>query len=849
MSKTLSEVLPASQVVTDPVELITYEVDAGLDRGAPEGVVFPQAEQDVVRVARWATEHNVALIARGAGTGLSGGAIADRGGVIVEFSRMNRLLELDVNGRSAVVEPGILNLAVDDIVKKQGLYYPPDPASQRASTIGGNVAENAGGPHCFKYGVTTNYVTGLRAVLPGGRVVRVGGRALDYPEYDFVGAIVGSEGTLALITSIDVRLVQNPPGVKTMMAVFDSLEQAGQAVSAVIAAGLVPATMEMMDHHIARIIEEYAHPGLPMDADAILIIETDGYPASLDTQIEEVADILQAHGGRGIRIAQSVEERERIWFARKSAAGAFSRFAPAYYLVDITVPRSRLAETLAEVNKICERYHVHAGHVFHAGDGNLHPLIAIMHPEDPQQVQDAQNAGKEMVKVGVSKDGSLTGEHGVGTEKRQYMPMMYSGAELAAMWDIKQVFDPRGLFNPGKVFPSQFPPVVQARNDMAVPRDPFTPTSAEQAAEGLAALSKAGRRVRIGNVDNRDDHAEIRLSTSALTGIKAYAPDDLYVTVGAGTLLEEIQTFLARDRKQIPIASPRKDATIGGIVASNSNAPLRMRYGGIRDLVLAMTVALGDGRVIRAGRPVVKNVAGYDMPKVFIGSYGTLGLLTDVTLKLIPQPRARQTLLVPVDDLAQGMKWAGQLLPLALVASGIVVAKSMTDAPYLLAYTAEGIREDVETEFERVRAVLKANGAPSPTQVETPTATGLWIDLLGSHADNMQLRIGIPPKDLARYVQTQMTGLESGGFLADIASGLAYATTTAQEIEASRVWVDALRRPALEHGGYAVVTHVPAALRAGLERWGYQPQTLDLMRALKARWDPAGILNPGEFVA
>ena len=900
MSKTLIEVLPASQVVTDPVELITYEVDAGLDRGAPEGVVFPQSEDDVVRVARWATEHNVALIARGAGTGLSGGAIADRGGVIVEFSRMNRLLELDVNGRGAVVEPGILNLAVDDLVKKQGLYYPPDPASQRASTIGGNVAENAGGPHCFKYGVTTNYVTGLRAVLPGGRVVRVGGRALDYPEYDFVGAMVGSEGTLGLITSIDVRLVQNPPGVKTMMAVFDSLEQAGQAVSAVIAAGLVPATMEMMDHHIARIIEEYAHPGLPMDADAILIIETDGYPASLDTQIEEVADILQAHGGRGIRIAQSAEERERIWFARKSAAGAFSRFAPAYYLVDITVPRSRLAETLAEVNKICERYHVHAGHVFHAGDGNLHPLIAIMHPEDPQQVQDAQNAGKEMVKVGVSKDGSLTGEHGVGTEKRQYMPMMYTGAELAAMWDVKQVFDPRCLFNPGKVFPSQFPAVVQARNDGPVPGDPFTPTSAEQAAEGLAALSKAGRRVRIGSGDG----ADVRLSSSALTGVKAYAPDDLYVTVGAGTLLEEIQTFLARDRKQIPIASPRKDATIGGIVASNSNAPLRMRYGGIRDLVLAMTVALGDGRVIRAGRPVVKNVAGYDMPKIFIGSYGTLGLITDVTLKLIPQPRARQTLLVPVDDLARGLTWAEQLLPLALVASGIVLCKgagergsggesviattevatsvgsgfgggevgsvrsrrsqaisnaqlgiasqtplAMTDAPYLLAYTAEGIREDVETEFQRVREVLTNIGAPSPTQVETPTATGLWIDLLGSHTDDIQLRIGIPPKDLARYVQSQTAAVHTGGFCADIASGLVYATTTAQEIDASRAWVDALRRPALELGGYAVVVHAPAALRAGLDRWGYQPETLDLMRALKARWDPAGILNPGEFVA
>ena len=853
----LLNVLPTHQIVTDPVELITYEVDAGLDRGKPAAVVLPHTTEDVVRLARWAAENNIPLIARGAGTGLSGGAVAERGGVIVSFSRMNRLVELDASGRRAVVEPGVLNLALDEQVKVQGLYFPPDPASQRASTIGGNAGENAGGPHCFKYGVMTNYVMGLQIVLADGRAIRVGGRALDYPEYDFAGLIVGGEGTLGMVTSFDLRLVRNPPGVKTMMAIFDSVEQAGVAVSAVIAAGLVPATMEMMDRNITRIIEEYTHAGLPADADAVLIIEADGHLAGLDTQIEEVADILTVHGGRDLRIAQSADERDRIWLARKSAAGAMTRLAPAYYLVDITVPRSRLAETLTEVNQVFNRSGLRVGYVFHAGDGNLHPFILLPHPEDQQLVETAVRAGQETVAIGVAKDGSITGEHGVGIEKREFMAMMYSGAELAAMWDVKQVFDPRGLMNPGKVFPTKMPEVAKVRGDGLPQGDVFAPATAEEAARGLVALSKAGRSVHIGQPSAVDSQRSgIGLSTLALSGIKKFAPDDLYVSVGAGTPLADLQAFLEREKKLSPLASPWAGATVGGIVAANMNAPLRMRYGSIRDLVLCATVALADGRVIRAGRPVVKNVAGYDMPKVFVGSFGTLGLITDVTLKLTPMPRARRTALVPVDDPSRGLAWSGQLLPLALVASAIVLAKipnpqsPIPNSRYVLAYTAEGIREDVNAELDQVKQTLRAAGAPAPIEVEAPTGTDLWTALLGySSVQSLQMRVGVAPKDLAAYVQAQAAPLESGAFLADVASGLVYAVATMEEVARARAWVDALRKPALSAGGYAVVINAPESLHGALDVWGYQPQTLELMRALKARWDPAGILNPGEFVA
>src|SRR6202790_3349096 len=301
----LESLLQKGQVFTDAASLLTYEVDAGVDRGTPDGVVLPHSAQDVARIVRWAAEHHVALVGRGAGTGLSGGAVAEHGGLIVEFSRMNRLLELDTYGRAALVEPGIINLYVDEQVRAHGLYFPPDPASQRASTIGGNVSENSGGPHCFKYGVMTNYVTGMQVVLADGRIVQVGGRALDYPEYDFCGVLTGSEGMLVLMTAINARLVRNPPGIKTMLAVFDSVEQAGIATSAVIAAGLIPATMEMMDQKIIAIVEAWLHAGLPTEAAAMLIIEVDGYPESLDTQIEEITSILHSNGGHDLRVAAS----------------------------------------------------------------------------------------------------------------------------------------------------------------------------------------------------------------------------------------------------------------------------------------------------------------------------------------------------------------------------------------------------------------------------------------------------------------------------------------------------------------------------------------------------------------
>ncbi|HXF64037.1 MAG TPA: FAD-linked oxidase C-terminal domain-containing protein [Caldilineaceae bacterium] len=853
---TLTQLFDPRQLALDPASLITYEVDAGYDRGRPDGVFFPESIEDVVRLVQWAGRARVPLIARGAGTGLSGGAVAEHGGLILSFARMNRVVELDAAGRSAVVQAGMVNLALDALVKEAGLYYPPDPSSGRSSVIGGNIGENAGGPHCFKYGVTTNYVTGLEVVLADGQAVHLGGRALDYPEYDFCGLVVGSEGTLAVVVQADVRLIRNPPGVKTMMVAFDSEEQAGHAVSAVIAAGLAPATLEMMDQRIMRIIEAYVPVGLPVNRQAALIVEVDGYPAGLDSQMEEIADILTAHGGSELRIAESEDERQQIWYGRKSAAGALSRLAPNFYLVDITVPRSRLADTLAAVNAIADRYRLTLGHVFHAGDGNLHPCISF-DARDEDERERVFAACAEIVRACVERDGSITGEHGVGIEKRAYMPMMYSGAELAAMTEIKALFDPHGLLNPGKIFPAELPAADYAQPGALPSGDTFTPTSAAEAASGLAALAAAGKTVRIGGAAGGDRRgADFWLSTAAFNGVSVFAPDDLYVTAGAGTPLAELQAFLAERGMQAPLVSPWPAATIGGLVAANVNSPQRLRYGGLRDLLLATTVALADGRVIRAGRPVVKNVAGYDLAKLLIGSYGTLGVLADVTLKLLPRPRSRRTFALAVDDPAQGLGWAAATAPVWLATAGVVLCQGLAlpgvrAAPYTLVWTVEGLAEDVAAEWEALQAALQTAGAPTPLETApAPSAADLWADCIGAAGPaDLVVRVGVPPGRLLDYWrQLPAPVREAARWCLDGGNYLAYAIYRGGDGAAAAAWLDGVRGPALARGGYAIAIQTPAAWQTELDPWGYRPAAYRLMRALRARWDPAGVLNPGDFI-
>lgn len=836
---------PSRQLITDPAELITFEVDAGFDRGKPDAVFYPENAADVSKFVRWARANGLPVVARGAGTGLSGGAVPERGGVIAEFARVKKIVELNPIGRNGVVQSGVVNLTLDTAAKQLGLYYPPDPSSGRSSLIGGNLGENAGGPHCFKYGVTTNYITGVEAVLADGRILRIGGQAFDYPELDLTGLIVGSEGTLALVTEASIRLIRNPPAVKTMMVSFRSDEAAGAAVSAIIAAGLTPATLEMMDQKVMGMIEAYVQVGLPVTAQAALIVEVDGYPASLDSQAEEIADILTAHGGYDLRIAQSEEERQRIWYGRKSAAGAFSRLAPAFYLVDVTVPRSFLAETLREIGQALARYDLETGHVFHAGDGNLHPCI-LCDPKNAAQMERVFAATHEIVAICIAKDGSITGEHGVGIEKRAHMPAMYSAAELSAMRDVKLAFDPDNLLNPSKVLPDELPEPMRAA-PIPLTGDVMAPRSAEEAAAILAACTAEKRCVQIGaSVEQFSKSLEtsaLLLSTHELRGVQHFAPDDLYIIVGAGTSLAELAKFLVAHGFQAPFAAPWPDATVGGLLATNLNAPLRMRYGGWRDNVLAVQAALPDGRVIRAGRPVVKNVAGYDLVKLFVGSHGTLGMITAVTLKLTPLPRLQQTLQVPIGNVLQGIRWAQATTACWLMTAGVVIDRDASGRHHLT-ITIEGLPEDVRSETEEITTALHKAGVCDISASEH-TATARWCDHLHAAGDHdLLLRVGVPPQHLALYWQMLPEDVRSAGsWLVDVASGLLFVRLRIEESSAATHWMEQVRQPATALRGYAALQSSPDITQFADNRLVHQSDGVEIVNRLMQRWDCAGILT------
>lgn len=846
----LKHLLAPEQLITHPVQLLTYETDASFDRHMPDAVTFPADAGDVVRLVRWAIEHSVPLIARGAGTGLSGGAVPEHGGIIVEFSRMNRVLELDETGRSAVVQPGVVNLQLDELVKSKGLYFPPDPASGRAATLGGNIAENAGGPHCFKYGVTSNYVTGLQVILADGRKVRLGGRALDYPEYDFVGILTGSEGTLGIITEASVRLIHNSPAVSTLMVSFDSMEQAGYAVSAIIARGLVPATLEMMDQQIMRIVEDYVHAGLPVESAAALIIEADGYPESLSPQMEEITAVLRDHRGHHLRLAGTAAEREQIWYARKSVGGSLSRIAPAYLPVDGTVPRSKIAETLAAITQMCSSFELPVAYLLHGGDGNVHPHIFIRDPSDKLLVDRAFEAARRTMEICVKRGGSITGEHGVGTEKREGMLLMYSPGELAAMREIKDIFDPAQLLNPGKIFPREMPPVpVGRRAKMTLQKGgSFAPGSSGEAADAIRAWidEDPPQSIRIRGSGTKSamlSPCNVDLFTRSLDGVLEYAPEDMYVTVGAGTPLAQLQVELIKSGMWVPLISPWQTSTVGGIVATNFNAPLRMRYGSVRDLVLAVTAVLPSGRVIRAGRPVVKNVAGYDLPKLFVGSHGTLGLIADVTFKVASLPRAVRTFMIPIDNLDRGLLCASRLVRLSLVGSSILLCRGGDwpdmSAPFSLFYTAEGLEQDVDAELALVRQVLESEGITGVAE-QAHSGSEIWAAWLSEQSpDDIVLRIGLAPKDLFLLKSIIQTVGEIP-FAADVANG--------QVLLRGPVNVEGVRQAARVGGGFAVVMSAPEQARVGLDVWGYVPDALPEMRKLKERWDPRGLLNPGAFI-
>ena len=710
----LSAIVGRENVLSRPDELLVYECD-GLPqhKHRPRAVVFPSTTEETAAIMHELARANVPFTPRGAGTGLSGGALALNSGVVIELARMRKILSIDPENRIAVVQPGVVNLNVSKAVAPFGLYYVPDPSSQPSCTIGGNIAESAGGIHCLKYGTTTDHVLGLRVVLAGGEIVDLGGTE----GYDLLGTFIGSEGTFGIATEATLKLVPLPPAVRTLLAEFLEVNDASHAVSAIIAAGVMPAALEMMDGEIIRAVEASVFAaGLPPDAGAALLIELDGIEAGLDDEAEKVRSICMEYGARSCRYAHDETERKKLWAARKGAFGAIGRIKPDSMIQDAVVPRSRLPEVLNAAYDIAAKYQLRIANVFHAGDGNLHPLICF-DSRFPEEVQRVKEAGRELMEVCVAAGGTITGEHGVGLDKRELLPLVFSDADMDAMLRVRAAFDPLGLCNPGKIVPmlrgcgeakaiasktpdgealrpqtsgsalrpGQYrpePPTSLASivGDAHISSQNGTisvaPANAEEISEILKLASYEGWNVLpAGNMLWFDRHdkpkANLIVNTTRLNQIIEHEPADLVAIAQAGVTLNDFNAKLAENGQWLPLDPPDDGrATLGGVVATGIGGPQQFGYGRPRGSVIGMKVVLADGSMIKAGGRVVKNVAGYDLCKLFTGSYGSLGIITELNFKLRPRPASEATVIATgaIDELRAGARAVleARLFPVAV---------------------------------------------------------------------------------------------------------------------------------------------------------------------------------------
>jgi len=802
----LSAIVGRENVLSKPDELLVYECD-GLPQHKyrPRAVVFPSSTEETSAIMRALAQANVPFTPRGAGTGLSGGALALNSGVVIEMARMRRILRIDVENRVAVVQPGVVNLHVSRAVAPYGLYYVPDPSSQPSCTIGGNIAESAGGIHCLKYGTTTDHVLGCRVVLSGGEIVDL---SVDSPGYDLTGTFIGSEGTFGIATEATLKLAQAPPAVRTLLAEFGEVNDASHAVSAIIAAGVMPAALEMMDREIIRAVEASVFAaGLPPDAGAALLIELDGIEAGLDDEAQKVISICMEYGARNCRFARDEAERRKLWAARKGAFGAIGRISPDSMIQDAVVPRSRLPEVLGAAYDIAARYQLKIANVFHAGDGNLHPLICF-DSRFPEEVRRVKEAGRELMEVCVRAGGSITGEHGVGLDKRELLPLVFSDADMDAMLRVRAAFDPLGLCNPGKIVPMLrgcgeakaietrmntdethglseieqvrkrgLPPLlrdslpqivgdayVSSQNGTVI----VTPASAEEISEVLKLASREGWKVLpAGGGTWLKSKADLIVNTQRLNKIIEHEPADLIAVTQAGVKLVDFNAKLAENGQWLPLDPPDDGrATIGGVVATGIGGAQQFGYGRPRGSVIGMKVVLADGSEIKAGGRVVKNVAGYDLCKLFAGSFGSLGIITEVNFKLRPRPAREATVIATgaVEELRAGaqMILKTRLFPVAveIISSAFASRLGFTADSDMLLVRFAGNQKGVAFQIEQARALLKnADVLMNDTE--------LWrtFAACSDRACESRPRPGVSEKSLMQRIKKQLDPL---GTLPDI---------------------------------------------------------------------------------
>jgi glycolate oxidase subunit GlcD len=936
----LREIVGVENVLSEPDELLVYECD-GLPqhKHPPRAVVFPSSTEETAEVLEVLYDERVSFAPRGAGTGLSGGALAINRGVIIELARMRKILRVDPENRIAVVQTGLVNAQLSRAVFHHGLYYAPDPSSQPSCTIGGNIAENAGGIHCLKYGTTTDHVVGARVVLSDGKVVDL---ATGAPGYDLLGAFVGSEGTFGIATEATVRLTPIPQAIRTLLADFIDVDDASRAVSAIIAGGMLPAALEMMDQQIIRAVEASVFAaGLPTDAQAVLLVELDGIEAGIDEDAEKAEAILKEHGARSVRRAADESERKKLWAARKGAFGAVGRLSPDIMIQDAVVPRSRLPEVLAETYRISARHNLQLANVFHAGDGNLHPLICfdLRRGDDLERVR---QAGREIMETCVRAGGSITGEHGVGLDKSGYLPLIFSEDDMNVMLQVRAAFDPAGLSNPGKIIPipggcgearavatvkatspSQSmvaAPLTNRRgsggkpdekrtifaariNDTRIKRElcvlvgadrvhrlsetssnlaaneergaermlEVSSDSAEQTCEVMRFASRenlsvipagAGNWLDTGNALSR---ADLVLTARRMNSLTKHEPADLVATAEAGVTLRNFQKHVAQAGQWLPNDPPDEgNATLGGVVASGLAGPQNFGYGPVRSFVIGMRVALSDGRLIKAGGNVVKNVAGYDLCKLFTGSYGTLGLITELTFKLRPLPAEERTVMASgrLDSLVTaGRQIARQFFPVAVELISPRLAKAISPETkgdgYLLLVRFAGSSRAVISQTAQALKLLREGGHRRCETLDDDREIWRRLSAEPFHfLKDLSWRVQLRPTDLVSFVN-EVSALETGegermsvSWHAGLGDGrLRGMARPGVNHQVALRALEQLREKAENLVGSLVVESAPPEIKHQFDAWGNFGSRAELMKRVKAQLDPENLLSPGRFFA
>ena len=917
--KALAKVVGSEDVLSSPKDLLTYSYDAGGKQASPDVVVLPDSTAEVSAIMKIASREQVPIIARGAGTNLTGGTVPSRGGIVLELSRLNRILALDTARQRVVVEPGVVNLDLQNALKPLGYMYAPDPASQKSSTLGGNAGEDAGGPHCLRYGVTHNHVLGAEVVLADGRVVQVGAPTEDSYGYDLLSPLIGSEGTLGVITKLVLRIMHLPESYQTMLAVFETLEDAFQCASDIIASGIVPGALELLDAPVIGAIEASVHAGYPLDAEAILLIELDVLKEAQARQSQQITEICHKNKAREVRAARTAAERDVLWSGRRGAFGAVARVRPAYACQDVTVPRNKLVSMLREVNKIAQKYQLLIGNVAHAGDGNFHPLM-MFDNRDPDESERVHKAGKEILAAGVALGGTISGEHGVGLEKQDSMPLMFRPSELKLMRLVKTVFDPERILNPGKKIPpekamvdevrefesllttvpgkstslqGELAAIVGAENVLARPEElanyqidgmlpSFTvfPAIADQIAQLVKVAQREGIPVTPWGNGSRQalglplTKTGIVLSLKRMNHIIELDQSNLTAEAEAGIAHAELQKELAKHGLYFPLEPEDSEiATIGGTLATSSSGPKRLLYGTARDLVLGVTAVTPTGEVVRAGIKTMKNVAGYDLCRLFLGSWGTLGVITRAILKLSYLPETHSTLLLRFSSVGDAFQTVSEVLNSFLRPESIELIDAraaqrlesktslkLEEDEVVLLVGVAGSQEEVGRHIAEIKVLAEANQAQAVgilAGIEEETVWSIQQEIHRYSVAGMVRGKAVVPvsktgemyqeirKVAGRHqLQAGVTGRAGSGILypALFAEGQG-----AQNGKKALAAVADLIQSAGRLGGFFLVERGSPEVRQAYDLIS-QRSDYELMKRLKRSLDRKNIFNPGKLV-